>query len=848
MKPMKNKYVLYYDGGHDIARIISEALGAESVEIPAGGTAEAFSLRWNDAGVFVFVGALAIAVRAVASLLRDKADDPALVVVSEDGAVVIPVVSGHMGGASDFARECSGALSTFGAMFVPTTSSDRSGFVAPDLWASRRGWHVLLRSALASVIRKLTANGEIFVWVDPVLSDKGITFPLPAGYTVTRTQSDSDLIISPRSIQKLVGAKPQIVPRVLTVGIGCRRGTGEDSLERILKKALTSCPEGPFLMEALREFRSSEIKANESGLLSLVGRCALPLSIVSDDEMRAIEGNFSPSAAEKHLGLPGVAEPAAASAGKLLGPRLAEEGVTVALSMSIVTEYGELSVVGTGPGDARFMTAEAKDAILASDVVVGYKSYIDMLPPSWLRGKIVERYGMGEEEDRVRSSIVHAESGYNVALISGGDPSLFGLAPLALTMAPDDMKLKVLPGITAAQAAGKIVGAPYSNGLVLLSLSDYLQPWNSVVRAMEGAETSSLTVAVYNPVSRNLAEKLDAVRTIFSRRRLILVRDAGRPEESMAELPVEKLDESLVDMRTLLLFLSPAARDFPAGAGRKKLWVETRGYKAEQIAGHAQKLSQFLVLGGTSEGRLIASHLIDAGYSVTVSVTRETGLATVPDGADAMIGPKDEADWIDLFEDIEASSELLGVIDATHPFASEATAAIKNACDRTGAPLCRFTRPESIPEGAILTDSPQNAAGIAVELTNKGDMIFLSVGVNMLPKILPRLREAERGVLARILPASESLAKAERAGLAAKETVAVWGAGGADLNAALCAENEVKCVISKASGDAGGINAKAEAASRLDIPLVLISRPEEPGGLLRVTSIEELLNWCGEKK
>jgi cobalt-precorrin 5A hydrolase/precorrin-3B C17-methyltransferase len=845
---MKNKYVLYYDSGRDVARVISEALGAEPVEILAGGTAEAFSLRWDDAGAFIFVGALAIAVRSVSPLLRDKAADPALVVVSEDGAVVLPVISGHMGGASDLARTCSDALSTFGAAFVPTTSSDRSGFAAPDLWASRRGWNVLLRAALASVIRKLTVNGEILVWVDPVLSDKGITFPLPAGYIVTKDQPDADLIISPRSIQRLVGAKPQIVPRVITVGIGCRRGTSEDTLERVLKKAFTSCPKGPFLMEAMREFRSSEVKSDEGGLLSLAERYALPLSIVSDDEMRAMEGNFSPSAAEKYLGLPGVAEPAAASAGDLLGPRLAEEGVTVALSISIAAERGELSVVGSGPGDARYITAEAKDAILSSDVVSGYKLYIDMLPPSWLRGKIVERYRMGEEEDRVRSSIAHAKSGYNVALISGGDPSLFGLSPLALSMAPDDMDVKVFPGITAAQAVGKIVGAPYSNGLVLVSMSDYLQPWSAVVQAMEGAEASNLTVAVYNPVSRNLAEKLTAVRAIFSRRRLILARDAGRPEELIAELPVEKLDENSVDMRTLLLFLSPAARDFSAGSGQKKLWIETRGYKAEQIAGRAGKLSQFLVLGGTSEGRLTASHLLSAGYSVTVSVTGETGLATVPDGAEAMTGSKNEADWIDLFEDIDASSELLGVVDATHPFASEATAEIKNACVRTGVPLCRFFRRESIPENAILADNPQNAAVTAIKLTNKGDTIFLSTGVNMLPKILPPLREAERGVLARILPAAESFAKAKRAGLAPKETVAIWGAGGADLNAALCAEHGVKCIVSKASGDVGGINAKAEAAVRLSVPFVLISRPEEPASLLRVTSIEELLNWCGEKK
>jgi cobalt-precorrin 5A hydrolase/precorrin-3B C17-methyltransferase len=775
--------------------------------------------------------------------LTDKAEDPALVVISEDGAVVIPVVSGHMGGASDLARNCADALASFGAIFVPTTASDRSGFIAPDLWAARRNWRILLRTLLASLIRKLISSGKISVWVDPVLAEGGIVLPLPFGYEVTESRQDADLIISPRSVQKLAGAKPQIVPRVIAAGIGCRRGSSSAVIERVLRKALSSSPKGPFLVEALREIRTAEVKSDEGGIIELAGIHNLPLTIVKDDEILAQEGDFTPSAATRHVGLPGVSEQAAASGGSLLGPRQAEEGVTVALSISGLTKPGDLFIVGSGPGGAKFLTSEAASALSAADVIIGYGLYVDMLPPSLKRGKIVERYGMGEEEERVRRAADLARSGYAVALVSGGDPGLFGLAPLALALSRD-LRVNLIPGITAAQAAAKAIGAPYSNGLALLSLSDYLQPWESAVLAMEGAERGGMTVALYNPVKRGLAEKLSEVRRIFARRKLILARDAGRDDESIREISVDALDEDAIDMRTLMLFLSPGTRELRSGADGRKIWLEARGYDSERGAEEAPEIGQFLVLGGASEGKLVASALVGEGYSVTVSVSSETGLATVPEGAAALLGARGRAEWVSL---LGARAEgLRGVIDATHPFAVSATDEIKSACDKMGLPLCRFTREVSIPEGAVEAESPEDAASKAVLLTKEGETVFLSVGVKMLPGLVPILRNARRAILARTLPTSASLLAAERAGLEPKEIIAAWGAGGADFNEALCADRAVKCVIAKESGEAGGTNAKALAAARLGIPMIVIRRPKEPA-LERINEISALLGWCKEK-
>ena len=186
---------------------------------------------------------------------------------------------------------------------------------------------------------------------------------------------------------------------------------------------------------------------------------------------------------------------------------------------------------------------------------------------------------MGEEEKRAERAVSLAEEGYRVALLSGGDPILFGLAGLTLRTAHGRVPTSVIPGVTAAQAAGAILGAPYTNGLALLSLSDYLQPWESVRRALEGAAFSGLTVALYNPVKRDLDEKVREVRRIFLEhgyRRAYLVRDAGREFPSAFSLPLDELRPEQLDMRTLILLSGHSVEE------QSGMVLDARGYRVER--------------------------------------------------------------------------------------------------------------------------------------------------------------------------------------------------------------------------------------------------------------------------
>jgi precorrin-6x reductase len=309
---------------------------------------------------------------------------------------------------------------------------------------------------------------------------------------------------------------------------------------------------------------------------------------------------------------------------------------------------------------------------------------------------------------------------------------------------------------------------------------------------------------------------------------------------------MEELSDDSVDMRTVILILSPGARE--KYLGPRKLWIEARGYESEMTDEKIRLggLGQFLVLGGTTEGREAASYLMENGYSVSVSVTRETGVSAVPKGAEVLLGERDSPAWIRLLGDSECAVGLLGVVDATHPFAGDASFEIASACAQTGVPLCRFARRTELPKDAVAAANMERAVLKAIEMTSGNDVVFLAIGTNDLGFVIPRLRECGRGVLVRMLPTVESIRQAERARLSPREIVAMWGAGNADFNEALCRDKNVRLIVSRESGSQGGVADKAEAARRIGIPLVLVTRPCEPEGSARVNDLGELLRWCGE--
>jgi precorrin-3B C17-methyltransferase len=197
------------------------------------------------------------------------------------------------------------------------------------------------------------------------------------------------------------------------------------------------------------------------------------------------------------------------------------------------------------------MTGEALEALRQAEVVIGYKTYINLIEPL-LAGKRVIATGMKKELDRAREALRLAVLGQVVAVISSGDPGVYGMAGPILEAAPEGLEINIIPGVTAAGAAAAVLGAPLMHDFAVISLSDLLTPWEDIVRRLEAAAAADFVIVLYNPRSRGRAEHLEKARMVLLKHRSAgtvvgTVRNRGRPGQehalsTLAELAVEDVD------------------------------------------------------------------------------------------------------------------------------------------------------------------------------------------------------------------------------------------------------------------------------------------------------------------
>ncbi len=221
----------------------------------------------------------------------------------------------------------------------------------------------------------------------------------------------------------------------------------------------------------------------------------------------------------------------------------------------------ELLVIGLGPGPDRWLTPEVTDALALVDHVVGYGPYVDRVPPR----PGLQRHTSGNtvELDRARLALDLALRGEKVALVSGGDAGVFGMASAAFEAVADDsaygsVRVTVLPGVTAAQAVAARAGAPLGGDYVVMSLSDRLKSWEVIEARLRAAASADLVLALYNPASRSRTTQVAEARTLLLEHRsaatpVVIGRDVGRPGEELLVTTLGDLDPAVVDMRCLVI-------------------------------------------------------------------------------------------------------------------------------------------------------------------------------------------------------------------------------------------------------------------------------------------------------
>ncbi|HOU70662.1 MAG TPA: SAM-dependent methyltransferase [Methanothrix sp.] len=217
-----------------------------------------------------------------------------------------------------------------------------------------------------------------------------------------------------------------------------------------------------------------------------------------------------------------------------------------------------LSIVGIGPGSPELRTFAAKEAIVAADFVVGYRPYLELIG-DLLPGKKAFSSGMGREVDRVRMALDLLEEG-SVALVSSGDPNVYGMAGLGLEMAERPSEVKIVPAITAFTAASCRAGLFFRQSVCAISLSDLLTPWPEIEARLRLAAEMNLPIALYNPKSRRREWQLLKALEICGRREALLAKDIGRQGEETVFTSSERLmeEEQLresINMTTLVILL-----------------------------------------------------------------------------------------------------------------------------------------------------------------------------------------------------------------------------------------------------------------------------------------------------
>lgn len=213
-------------------------------------------------------------------------------------------------------------------------------------------------------------------------------------------------------------------------------------------------------------------------------------------------------------------------------------------------------MVGLGPGAERTLTAQALETLALADVVVGYITYIKLIEHH-LAGKEVISSGMKKEVDRAMLALEIAATGKHVAVVSSGDPGVYGMAGPVLEAAPAGMEVDIVPGVTAANAAAALLGAPLMHDFAVISLSDLLTKWETIVRRLEAAAYADFIIVLYNPRSRGRKDHLETARRIILEKRgstvVGLVRNCGRAEEGSKITTLAELDVEEVDMFTTVI-------------------------------------------------------------------------------------------------------------------------------------------------------------------------------------------------------------------------------------------------------------------------------------------------------
>ncbi|HUY85934.1 MAG TPA: precorrin-3B C(17)-methyltransferase, partial [Acidimicrobiales bacterium] len=531
---------------------------------------------WSEVDAFVLFISIGAAVRIIAPLIDSKATDPAIVCVDEEAKYVIPLIGGHHGrriSANTLAKEIARYLE---GTPVITTASDSAGLPGLDLLAGFK-----VEGDVARVGKAILDGANVEI-INP--ND----WPLPKSLATIRTADDvanananARIVVS--DSQNPYGAVPDrsapsvdilptavLHPGSLVIGIGTSSDCPFPEVLELLHEALA---EAGLAFDSISEVATIDRRADHAAVLSF----GLPVRSFSAQRLSEVQVPNPSTIVENSVGTSSVCEAAAllcaGEGARLVSPKRKSARATIAIARRI-RPRGRLALVGLGPGTSLHRTPAACLAILNSEVVIGYRPYVEQCADLFSPHQEIIAYPIGDEIPRAQRAIQEASAGRKVALVCSGDAGIFAMAPMTMELMEQaaqegssgiDFDLQIVPGITASIAASSLLGSPLGHDHAVISLSDLTTPWEVIEDRLKAAASSGMVIALYNPRSKQriwqFAKALSIVNSFRSPNTPVgLVTNAMRKNQIVTMTTLHELCDDDVTMNTCVIIGSPDTR------------------------------------------------------------------------------------------------------------------------------------------------------------------------------------------------------------------------------------------------------------------------------------------------
>ncbi len=479
---MKVAIFYFSKQGEKQAKVIAENFEKTGCETEKYNNLKIVGDVFLSCGLLVFISAVGIAVRGIAPFVKDKKTDPAVVCLDDSGKFVISLLSGHIGGGNEYAKQISNMVS---GTAVITTATDINGKFACDQWARKNSCSIS-DMQIAKSISATILNQDVAMLTDLTLNGKAGGVEI---YNDIKDLKEKNLgiYLSYKTLQPFEKTLA-LTPKCLIVGVGCKRGT---SCARLKETLFGVFERNNLNVQAIERFASIDVKSNEEGLLQLSSELGIPIDFYSAQELSSVQGEFTQSSfVQSVVGVSNVCERASVCEkdAQIILKKTAENGVTIAVSLMNKSydmpceekavkkmskdncEYinmkenqkREITIASIGIGNDCYMSAIAKEAIKNADVVFGGKRMVESLETS---GDIILKYKTDEMRDVIESNPNYRK----IVVCASGDLAFHSIAKSVRKEFGEEFNISTVAGIGSVSYFLTAIGETYEN-CVLTSL------------------------------------------------------------------------------------------------------------------------------------------------------------------------------------------------------------------------------------------------------------------------------------------------------------------------------------------------------------------------------------------